>query len=120
MEVWEWTLTIALPLAALLWGSGSPPPEGHLVSGRVEHSAPRGESILAGQGTVPSLRNLCHGLRPWPVSSCCTAASRGEDLPLLLGLGIFGAMVVLSLVLPRLCPKRYRHPGMTPVLPQTI
>ena len=33
---------------------------------------------------------------------------QGEDLLLLLGLGIFGAMVVLSLVLPRLCPKRYR------------
>lgn len=107
MEVWEWTLTIALPLAALLWGAAPPPPEGHLVSGRVEHLAPRGE-------TAWQAKALCR-LYGTCVMGCglglfllLYGSFQGEDLPLLLGLGIFGAMVVLSLVLPRLCPKRYR------------
>ena len=39
MEVWEWTLTIALPLAALLWGAA------------LRHQ--RGTWFLAGWNTLP-------------------------------------------------------------------
>ena len=107
MEVWEWTLTIALPLAALLWGAA------------LSHQS--GTWFLAGWNTLPpeekaswQAKALCR-LYGTCVMGCglglfllLNGSFQGEDLPLLLGLGIFGAMVVLSLVLPRLCPKRYR------------
>ena len=102
MEVWEWTLTIALPLAALLWGAA------------LRHQ--RGTWFLAGWNTLPpeekaswQAKALCR-LYGTCVMGCglglfllLYGSFQGEDLPLLLGLGIFGA-----LVLPRLCPKRYR------------
>ena len=90
MEVWEWTLTIALPLAALLWGAA------------LRHQ--RGTWFLAGWNTLPPeekgawqakalcrlIRNLCHGLRPWPVSPAVRQLPGGRISPCFLGLGIFG------------------------------
>ena len=107
MEVLKIVLILGISWAAVIWG--------------VNLCHQRGTWFLAGWNTLPpeekaswQAKALCR-LYGTCVMGCglglfllLYGSFQGEDLPLLLGLGIFGAMVVLSLVLPRLCPKRYR------------
>ena len=106
MEVLKIVLILGISWAAVIWG--------------VNLCHQRGTWFLAGWNTLPpeekgawQAKALCR-LYGTCVMGCglglfllLYGSFQGEDLPLLLGLGIFGAMVVLSLVLPRLCPKRY-------------
>ena len=108
MSLFEIILTLALSWGMVLWGHGHLPPEGHLLSGRVEHHA---------QGTKrrPATGRPCVTCWAGAWSFCGVGvflllygSFNDSDRILCAGLGLIGVMVLLSILVPKLNPKKYR------------
>ena len=107
MNLWEAILTLVVPLAAVIWG--------------VNICHQRGLWLLAGWNTMgPEERETYHQKALCRLYGRCVAlcgvglflvlygSFQHRDLPLCLGVAIIAVLVLLSVVVPILHPKKYR------------
>ncbi len=107
MRLWEMVLTLVLPLGTVIWG--------------VSLYHQRGTWLLAGWNTMPKEKKAAYNeavmcqLFGRCIVFCGVGfflilygSFQGRDTILCAGLALVGAMVVLTMLIPRFNPQKYR------------